>query len=80
MIHYGDVTLPDGRVVTGQITGYAEHSTGAYIVIDERTQLEWKDGAELTADEYNERVGGCYLHEFITDRLLEMPGEPDSEP
>lgn len=73
MIHTGDIALPDGRIVHGRIVTTWERDTNATNV--HRCRLEWLDGDELTADEYNEDLGGVYLHEFVTDELLKMKPE-----
>jgi hypothetical protein len=64
---YGDIILPDARVVSAQIKGYNEYDTNAFI--ETSFTLEWQDGGELTADEENERIGDCHLHEWVADQL-----------
>lgn len=75
MIHIGDVILPDGRSVHGRLVSSYEWDTGATTVVDLR--LEWTGGDELTGDEYNEDLGGAYLHDYVSDALLLLPGEPE---
>lgn len=69
LIVFGEVVLPDGRKLSGQITGYNDNDTNAFI--ETSLTLEWADGRELTADEENERIEGCYLHEWVADWLHE---------
>lgn len=73
MIHIGDVILPDGRIVHGEVKATYEHDTNSVDVYE--VKLSWPDGNELTEDEYNEDLGGVYLHEFATDELLLTRGE-----
>lgn len=78
MIYAGDITLPDGRIVHGRLSTAYERDTNAINV--HQCDLWWLDGDELTADEYNEDLGGVYLHEFVTDALLLNTPEPEDEP
>lgn len=78
MIHVGDITLPDDRIVHGKIVSSYDRGTGAVDVT--HMTFEWLDGDALTDDEYNEDLGGVYLHDYVTDALLLLPGEYDDEP
>ena len=68
MAQEGDVEFPDGRVVYGVINTSTEWDTNAINILS--CDIYWKNGEALTADEYNEDVGGMFLHEFVTDALL----------
>lgn len=68
MIHEGDVTLPDGRIVHGRVAVSYERDTNAVNIL--HYDLSWFEGEELTADEYNEDLGNIYLHEFVVDKLM----------
>lgn len=77
-VYTGDIILPDGRVVHGRVATSYESDTNAVNV--HRCDLSWPDGDDLTADEYNEDLGGVYLHEFAVDALLLKTPEGDDEP
>ena len=68
MTYEGNVELPDGRTVYGLINTSAESDTNAVNILS--CDLYWLSGEALTADEYNEEIGGAFLHEFVTDALL----------
>lgn len=75
--HTGDVTLPDGRIVHGSVDSVYDGGwggTGGGDILS--VYIEWPSGEELTEEEYNEDLGDCYLHEYVTERLLLVPGEP----
>jgi len=73
-VYSGDVTLPDGRIVHGRVLASVAYHEDDLDIDD--VQLEWKDGDELTADEFNEVVGDSYLHEYVTDKLCDGAPEP----
>lgn len=66
--HIGDVELPDKRLVHGHLIATHEFDTNATNIVS--IVLDWPDGEALSADEYNEDLGGIYLHEYVTDALL----------
>ena len=68
MIHECLVTLPDGRTVLARVVATHEFDTNDTNIIS--CDLSWPNGEPLTADEYNEDLGGVYLHEFATDKAL----------
>lgn len=75
MLHVGDITLPDGRIVHGRIVTTWERDTNAVNI--RSCALEWPDGIDLTLDEYDEDLGGVYLHEYVIDELLKKKPEKD---
>lgn len=73
-VYSGDVTLPDGRIVHGRVLASVDYGTNALEV--DSVRIEWKDGDELTDDEYDENLNGVFLHEYVTDELCAGTPEP----
>lgn len=73
LVYVGDVALPDGRIVHGRVLASIAFWDDTLAIDDVR--LEWKDGDELTDDEYNEPIDGVFLHEYVVDKLCE--GAPE---